>query len=45
MGLVLRGNDNAFAATDQMSRQGTAEVANSDDGGSHGSLHWMKFLE
>jgi hypothetical protein len=45
MGLVLRGKDNAFIATDQMSREGTAEVANSDDGGSHGSLHWMKLLE
>ena len=28
-------------------RHGTAEVANSDDGGSHGlnKLHWMKLLE
>src|SRR5260370_34680769 len=41
MGVVLRGNDNTFAATDQMSRHGAAEVANSDDSGSHDSLHWM----
>src|ERR1700704_311402 len=44
MGLVLRGKHNTFAATDQMLRQGAAEVASADDGCRHGfkKLHQMK---
>ena len=36
MGLVLRCKHDWFAATDQMLRQGAAEMANADDGRRHG---------
>ena len=36
MGLVLRCKHDCFAATDQMLRQGAAQVANADDGCRHG---------
>ena len=44
MGLVLRGKHDTFVATDQMLRQGAAQVANANDGCRHDfeKLHQMK---